>query len=282
MSLPENTKIQSYTLRVKNLDEMCRFYELKLGLKIAGQKNNEISFSANGNENHLIKLVEDKDVKFKSRHYPGLYHIAIRFPDRESLAREFLHLFREGQKFHGFSDHLVSEAIYLADPEENGIELYVDKPRNTWTWKMGEVEMSTLPLNLNVITNELKNPDEKFTGMDSRASIGHIHLQVSSLDKAKKFYNEIIGMDITSSSYSGALFFSAGGYHHHIGTNIWHSRNSTPLPGDSNGLIDFTINIPDKNAIEEIMKNAGNEGLVIDKEEFVIQDFDNNKIQLTL
>jgi catechol 2,3-dioxygenase len=282
MKLPGNTKIQSYTLRVKNLDEMCSFYEHMLGLKVSLPNGNDAPLSVDGNGNPLLILKEDKEAKFKSRNYPGLYHVAIKFPDRESLAKEFLHLFDEGLKFHGFSDHLVSEAIYLADPEDNGIELYVDKPRSEWTWKLGEVAMSTLPLNLNVLTDTVKDRSEEFRGIDPRAGIGHIHLQVSSLDKAKKFYSEILGMDITSSSYSGALFFSAAGYHHHIGTNIWHSKNSSPLLEDSTGLISFTINIPDKNVIEEIIERAGKEGLLIDKEQYIIKDLDNNKIVLAL
>lgn len=282
MSLPDNTKIQSFSLRVKNLEEMCFFYEHMLGLKISSQNKNEVSLSVNGNENPLLILKEDKDVKFNSRYYPGLYHIALKFPDRESLGKEFLHLFNKGQKFHGFSDHIVSEAIYLADPEENGIELYVDKPVSIWTWKMGEVEMATQPLNLNVLTDEIKNRDEDFKGMDTNAGIGHIHLQVSSLDKAEKFYHDILGMDITNSSYNGALFFSAGGYHHHVGANIWHSRNSPPLPEDSAGLISFTVNIPDEKAIEEIMEHAENEGLLVDRETHLVKDFDNNKILLSL
>lgn len=282
MKLPDNTKIQSYTLRVKNLDEMSSFYERMLGLKASLRNGNEVSLHIDGNENPLLILKADKNAKFKSRNYPGLYHIALKFPDRESLAKEFLHLFNSGLKFHGFSDHLVSEAIYLADPEENGIELYIDKPRSEWKWKSGEVDMATLPLNLNVLTDTVKDRNAEFKGMDSGAGIGHIHLQVSSLDKAKKFYSEIIGMDITSSSYGGALFFSAGGYHHHVGTNIWHSRNSPPLPEDSTGLISFTINIPDKDAIEEVIKRAGMEGLLIDKEKFIIKDLDNNKIVLAL
>ncbi|RPI12794.1 MAG: VOC family protein [Ignavibacteriae bacterium] len=282
MTLPKNTRIKNYSLKVKNLDEMSEFYEHMLGLNISAQTGNEISFSVNGKENHLLKLTGDKDAAYNSEHHPGLYHIALIFPDRESLAKEFLHLFNKGLKFRGFSDHLVSEAIYLEDPEGNGIELYVDKPRNEWKWRMGEVEMSTLPLDLTVLTDTIKDRNEEFTGTDPRMEIGHIHLQVSNLDKAKKFYHEILGMDITSSSYNGALFFSAGGYHHHIGANIWHSKNSPPLPDNSTGLKEFTINIPGKNVIDEIIAGADKHGLVIDKEKNVIRDFDNNKIILSL
>jgi catechol 2,3-dioxygenase len=282
MQLPKNTKIQSYSLRVKDLNSMCGFYEHNLGLYLVNNYGKEASFSVNGNDFPLLKLDENNNAKFKSKNYPGLYHIAIKFPDRESLAKMFIHLFNRGQKFQGFSDHLVSEAVYLSDPEGNGIELYVDKPQRTWIWQMGEVEMSTLPLDLSVLTNEIKDRNEKFKGIDTHAEIGHIHLQVSDLNKARNFYHEIIGMDVTSSSYNGALFFSAAGYHHHIGANVWHSRNSSPLPDDSTGLISFKIKISDKIVIEEIITRAEKEGLISDKENSIIKDFDNNKIILSL
>jgi catechol 2,3-dioxygenase len=280
MSLPKSTNIQSYELRVKNLDEMVDFYTGKLGMKKISSSGSEATLSANGAEPYMLKLTEDNKAKIGGRQYPGLYHIAIRYFDSEALAKTFLHLFDSGQKFQGFTDHIVSEAIYLADPEGNGIELYIDKPRIQWTWKLGEIQMSNLPLNLNVLTDSVKNRNEKFTGMDEKTVIGHIHLQVSDLKKAEKFYNEILGMDITSKSYNGALFFSAGGYHHHIGTNVWHSRNSAPAPDDMSGLVKFTIQIPGEKGIEEIMLRAEKENLIIDKEKKIIKDFDGNKIQL--
>ncbi len=280
MSLPKNTNIQSYELKVKDLEEMSDFYSGSLGLKIISKSNDEARFSASGEEPFLLKLVYDKNTRDTGSHFPGLYHIAIRFFNREALAKTFLHLFDEGQKFQGFTDHIVSEAIYLADPEDNGIELYIDKPKIQWTWKLGEIQMSNLPLNLNVLTDSVKDRNKVYTGVDERTVIGHIHLQVSDLQKAEKFYHEILGMDITNKSYNGALFFAAGGYHHFIGANIWHSRNSPPAPDNSQGLMKFTIQIPDEKEIEQILLRAENENLVIDYEKRIIKDFDGNKVQL--
>lgn len=282
MSLPKNISIQSYELKVKDLEVMSDFYSGTLGFKIISSTKDEAMLSASGEEPFLIKLVHDKNARDIGSYYPGLYHIAIKFFNREALAKTFLHLFDEGQKFQGFTDHIVSEAIYLADPEDNGIELYIDKPRIQWTWKLGEIQMSNLPLNLNVLTDSVKDRNKAYTGVDERTVIGHIHLQVSDLQKAEKFYHEILGMDITNKSYNGALFFAAGGYHHFIGANIWHSRNSPPAPDNSAGLMKFTIQIPDEKEIEQILLRSEIENLVIDKEEKIIKDFDGNKIALTV
>lgn len=135
----------------------------------------------------------------------GLFHIAIRLPQQE-LARVFLRLFKERVKFQGFSDHIVSDALYLHDPDENGVELYADRPKDEWQYEMGQIVMDTLPLNLNVITNELDDRDE-WNGIHPDTDIGHIHLNVSDLNKAQKFYSLILGMNVTNSAYNGAMFF---------------------------------------------------------------------------
>jgi catechol 2,3-dioxygenase len=284
MKIPDNTHIQSIDLRVKNLESSLRFYSYLLGFKEIEKKDNYAALSASGNAPYIIKLVEDKKAKYAHRDNTGLYHVAIRLPSRKELARVFLRLFNNKIKFHGFSDHLVSEAIYLADPDENGVELYVDKPRAEWIWRLGEVEMATLPLDLNVITSELNDKDI-WNGIHPETEIGHIHLKVSDIFKAEIFYSNTLGFNVTTASYPGALFLSAGGYHHHIGTNIWHSKNGTPPPENSLGLISYTIYIPGKEYLEEIEKSAKESNLFIEKHDglsIVVKDFDNNKIKLTL
>ncbi|MDQ3022209.1 MAG: hypothetical protein M3R36_16800 [Bacteroidota bacterium] len=165
----------------------------------------------------------------------GLFHLALRFPNRIELARVFLRLFDNKLKFQGFSDHLVSEAIYLTDPDGNGVELYADKPRELWEWKMGEVQMDTLPLDLSKITGELDDK-EVWNGIHPDTDLGHIHLNVSDLFQAEKIYNDIIGFNVTNSSYPGAKFFSAGGYHHHIGTNTWQTRKGIATKREFSGI----------------------------------------------
>lgn len=284
MKIPDNTKIQSIDLRVRDLETSLNFYSHLLGFKEIERKGNNSFLSASGDYPYLIKLVEDKNAKPKPPRTTGLYHLAIRFPSRKELARVFLRLFDNKIKFQGFSDHLVSEAIYLSDPDGNGIELYVDKPRETWKWKSGQIQMETLPLDLSVLTNELDDR-EIWNGIHPDTDIGHIHLSVSNLFKAEQVYNEVIGFNITNSSYPGALFFSAGRYHHHIGTNIWSTRNGNPPLENSLGLISFTIKIPDKDFLKSIEYRAKDLNIFIeskDENNIYIQDFDKNKIKLTL
>ncbi len=270
---------------VQDLESSLNFYDKLLGFKIIENTNKTAYLSSDGKYPYLLSLEENKTAKPIDRHSAGLYHTAFRFPDRKSLAKEFLHLHKNNVKFHGFSDHLVSEAIYLGDPDGNGVELYVDKPRSEWVWKLGQVEMDTLPLNLTVLTNEVINRDEKWTGVNPKTDIGHIHLRVTDILKAEKFYSNLLGFNITVSSYPGALFMSAGGYHHHIGANIWSSDHGSQRSENSLGLKAFTIKLPDDNYIKEIKsssKKSGVEYIEFQKNGNGIQlkDFDNITVKI--
>ncbi len=282
--ISDNTHIQSVDLKVKDLEKGLHFYSDLLGLipvKISGR---EAELYSSTNKPYLIKLYEDKNALFPSSKNTGLFHTALCLPSRKELARVFLRLFENKYKFGGFSDHLVSESIYLSDPDENGIELYADRPEEEWKFENGQFVMDTLPLDLSVITKELGN-NEVWTGIHPDTSIGHIHLKVSNLTFADMFYNMILGFSVTNSSYSGALFLAAGGYHHHIGANVWSTRNGTPPPGNSIGLISYTINVSEEKYLAETEKKLEAEGLIIeknDKNSLLVKDFDNIKIRLTL
>lgn len=289
MKVPENTKIQSASLKVRELEGSLNFYSGLLGLKEIERETKSALLSADGKHPALIELYEDKNAKPIDKQSTGLYHLAIKFPSRKALAEVFMHLFNNNTKFHGFSDHLVSEAIYLADPDGNGIELYVDKPKNEWKWKNGQIEMETLPLNLALITHELGDNPPEWNGFHPDTIIGHIHLRVSNLFKAERFYNGILGFDVTTRNYPGALFFSAGGYHHHIGTNTWSVKQTQRDGNNSLGLISYSINIPDEAILNEIISKAKSKRIEIEtlapsgsQQSFYIKDFDNNKIKLTL
>lgn len=282
MKIPDNTKIQSIDLRIRNLETSISFYSNLLGFKEIERKNNTSLLSSSGDHPYLIRLVEDKNAKQRLQNSTGLFHVAFKFPSRKELARVFLRLFNNKIKFQGFSDHLVSEAIYFADPDGIGIELYVDKPRETWNWKFGQIQMDTLPLDLSVLTNELDDR-EVWNGIHPETNIGHIHLNVSNLFKAEQFYNEVLGFNISNAAYQGAMFFSAGGYHHHIGTNIWYSNNAKPAADNSVGLISYTIKIPDEQILNEIEQRARNSNLLVDNNElFITEDYDKNKINIVL
>lgn len=283
MAIPGNTRIQSIDLRVRDLKSSSNFYSELLGFKEIIYKDNVILLSSNGKYPYLIKLVEDKNANWVMRNTLGLYHVAILLPCRKELARVFLRLFNNKIKFQGFSDHLVSEAIYLSDPDGNGIELYTDKPRDTWKWEYGQVMMETLPLDLSLITNELDDRDV-WKGIHHDTKLGHIHLNVSDLDKAEEVYKDVIGFEVTNSIYPGALFLSAGGYHHHIGTNIWFTKNQKLSENYTSGLIRYTISIPDKQYLDSIVFRAKTKNLNVKVEDnnIHLEDHDKNQLTLTL
>ncbi len=285
MKIPDDTKIQSVDLKVKDLKTSLNFYSHLMGFKIISQNETSAMLSANGSLPYILQLHEDKNAIHKPYGSTGLFHIAIKLPNRKELARVFLRMFENKVKFQGFSDHLVSEAIYLEDPDENGVELYVDRPRAEWQYKMGQVEMSTLPLNLNVLTNELDDRNV-WNGIHPDTEIGHIHLSVSDIRKAQEFYSILLGLNVTNSTYPGAMFFSAGGYHHHVGANIWSSKNGSPaINKHAVGLLNYTIRIPDEEYIKVIQSRAEESNQLIEPfngKYLVISDMDKNKITVVL
>jgi catechol 2,3-dioxygenase len=294
-------RIGSPVLRVKNIDRILRFYEERLGLQMnrryqvgdddgggdnlvceLGSKQKSMS-----NESILI-LHHDPNAKNAPLRSAGLYHFAILVPDTKSLALTYLAIRNSGLQYDGFADHLVSESLYLRDPENNGIEIYRDRQASEWSHdNEGHINMDTLPLDLNSLVSEL-NKDEKETAkaFPTGARIGHMHLRVTNLQRSIKFYHEKIGLDITSDwSSMGAAFLSAAGYHHHIGMNTWHSLNGQVHGNGETGLENFTIAIPDRtsfNTIESIInRHASSEQQTkqkTDRNQFLI--FDPDGIQI--
>jgi catechol 2,3-dioxygenase len=185
--------------------------------------------------------------------------VAFRVPNRRALALTIQHLRGTQWPLDGFADHDVSEAVYLSDPDDNGIEVYADRPRTTWPLRDGHVEMVTVPLDLDDLMRELADWPGTWEGIDPATDIGHIHLRVSDLDRAEAFYSGVLGFDVTQRSLTGALFVSAGGYHHHVGANVWHSAHGARPPADALGLISYSIVIPDaaaRSAIEQRLRDV--------------------------
>jgi catechol 2,3-dioxygenase len=230
-----------------------------------GFKHNNISSSPSSSSSSyepLLLLKHDPNAKKKSSllHSAGLFHFAILVPDRKSLASTYLALKNSGIQYDGFADHLVSESLYLRDPEDNGIEIYRDRPANEWPRDTeGHIMMDTLPLDWNSLLAEMNNNNNKeeqrnnAKAFPTGARIGHIHLRVTNLERSIKFYHEKIGLDITVDWRSmGAAFLSAGGYHHHIGMNTWHSLNGGAHMSGEAGLEYFTIIIPDRSFVNTL------------------------------
>ena len=250
--LPNDTHIGYVHLQIADLKRSLHFYENLVGMKNVREVGGTAVLSASGKDPIHILLTERRDARPKPTRSTGLYHIAIRYPSRRDLARAFRRLHEDGAAFQGFSDHLVSEAIYLADPDENGVELYVDRPRDKWVHQDSQIQMATLPLDMDNLLDELANDHLISGSADSMTDIGHVHLHVSDLHKAESFYHSLLGFDVTQRSYPGALFLSAGGYHHHIGVNIWAGRGAPIPPADAVGLLSFGVVVPGRETLDAL------------------------------
>ena len=239
------TAVGPVALTVSELDRSRAFYERAIGLRAAELDDGTLSLGVAGGA-ALIELRGDTAAPRLNRRAPGLYHLAILMPTRLDLAFALARLVETRWPLDGASDHLVSEALYLSDPDGNGIEIYRDRPRAEWAYAGDQLQMSTLPLDLNDLLGELRVATELQTAAPSGTTIGHVHLQVTDIQEAEAFYHGVLGFDVMTRGYPGALFVSAGGYHHHIGLNTWHSAGAAPAPRGSVGLRSFTIDLPDE------------------------------------
>jgi catechol 2,3-dioxygenase len=235
--LPDETHVARLRLKTRNVKSLLRFYEEVLGFQIVRQEGTETELSADGKDPVSIVLCENAAANTHLARATGLFHLAIRYSTRASLAQACLQLHQKGYAIDGASDHIVSEAVYLRDSDGNGVELYADRPSSQWVWKRGEVMMATRALSLKSL---LSSTGEGST--HPRAELGHLHLSVTDLAQSERFYREFLGLAVTQRAYPGALFFSAGGYHHHIAVNIWGSP--APATADSTGLVSYRLLVP--------------------------------------
>jgi catechol 2,3-dioxygenase len=275
------TTIGKVTLRFSNLKRSRQFYEGILAFHALEQQADRVVLGGQ-DEQPLLELIEVPGATPQPRRATGLYHVAILFPTRADLGRELLHLADAGLRI-GQGDHLVSEALYLSDPDGNGLEIYQDRPRNTWHWTNGTVEMATDPVDIESLAAEGTRDAQPWDILPVGTRIGHIHLQIGDIPTAKHFYHTILGFNITS-QFPGALFVSAGGYHHHIGLNTWHSSGANPTPASSAGLQQYVIAIPSEKGLQEIKARLLRFGVTFEEQEGLIRVNDpwNNLILLTV
>jgi catechol 2,3-dioxygenase len=210
----------------------------------------------------------------RPRRTTGLFHLAILLPDRLDLARALRRVARAGWSLSGASDHLVSEALYLSDPEGNGIEIYRDRPREQWSYADGELRMATLPLDLDGVIGELGTEEQGPEVMSPQTRIGHIHLNVGDLDEAEAFYHGLLGFDVTVRGYPGALFLSSGGYHHHVGVNTWAGVGAPPPPPGSRGLRWFELLLDDEGRLPELERRLTDAGFEAERDEDAVHTTD--------
>jgi catechol 2,3-dioxygenase len=255
--LPDATSIGFAHLTVADLTVTGAFYDEVLGFRLAYQAGSTRYLSSNGRYPFHLVLTGQPGARRPPRRSAGLYHFAILYPSREDLAQALRRLLDVGWPIAGASDHGVSEAIYLADPEGNGIELYVDRPRARWPIENSTLVMPTGPLQLDDLLALARGP---WPGMAAATRMGHVHLRVSDLAKAEAFYSGVLGFAVTVRGYPGALFFAAGGYHHHIGVNIWGGTQLAPSDPQAPGLRTFIVHLPDRAALAQVVRRIERAG----------------------
>jgi len=243
-SIDPGTSMGSVRLTVTDPEGMRDFYRDAIGLSELQPEDGIARLGTDGDSDEaIVELAGDPDAPPRPRGTSGLFHLAILVPTRADLARALQRVAEAGWRLSGASDHLVSEALYLTDPEGNGIELYRDRPREEWPIRDGVLQMDTLPLDLDGVLGELRREDAE-AGMPTGTRIGHVHLNVGDLAAAEAFYSGALGFDVTVRGYPGALFVSAGGYHHHLGLNTWAGEGAPPAPEGARGLRQFEILLP--------------------------------------
>ncbi|WP_410765734.1 VOC family protein [Haloferax sp. DFSO60] len=249
--LPASTHLGRIALRVGSLDAVVPFYRDVLGFE-AERADSRAILSAG--DSPLVVLEEDADAPRRARDEAGLFHLAVRVPTRAALG-DALRRIQDGAQLSGASDHLVSEALYLRDPEGNGIEVYWDRPKSEWPHNDdGTVAMDTLPLDLGDVLEEAVGDDS----LPAETDLGHVHLEVTDLPQSVEFYTEGLGMNLRNDTYPSAAFVAAGDYHHHVGLNRWNNRRKGVE--ESRGIEWFEVVVADaeaRSAVTDSLEQAG-------------------------
>jgi catechol 2,3-dioxygenase len=249
VSIDANTTSGAVHLTVSDLGQSVRFYESHLGFRLHRSEHRTASLGAGGPD---LLILSECETAPRVRGTTGLYHFAVLVPSREELARSLRRLIETDTLMQGFADHGVSEAMYLADPDGNGIEIYRDRPRAEWPMAGGRLGMTADPLDLEGILRELEGRQDSWPGPARETRIGHVHLHVSRLAEAEAFYVGTLGFDLMQRYGPSALFVSAGGYHHHIGLNTWAGVGAPPPPPGAIGLRHFAVTLPDRLALDRV------------------------------
>ena len=258
--LPDALRLGPVHLRVGDLRRSLDYYTQVLGLQARDVTTTTAALYASGEDAPLVVLdAAPGTVPVRAQSRLGLYHFAILLPDRAALGRFLAHLARGGIRV-GSANHLVSEALYLRDPDGLGIEVYADRPRSEWKYAGGQLEMASDPLDAaDVLAAAL---GETWSGMPRGTVMGHVHLHVGDLEQASRFYHDALGLDRVVWNYPGALFLSAGGYHHHLGVNTWAGPQAPRSSENEARLLDWQMRFPtadDARAAADRLRAAGHD-----------------------
>ncbi|KAB2330508.1 VOC family protein [Cytobacillus depressus] len=271
------TFVGQVNLKVQNLERALAFYQEVIGFKVLEQTERKANLTADG-KTVLLSIEQPDHVVPKQARTTGLYHFALLLPKRSDLAKIVHHFIEIGMRF-GSSDHLVSEALYLSDPDGNGIEIYIDRDPSEWDWNNGEVEMAVDPLNFPDLLSEKQ---QSWKGLPDETVMGHIHLHVSELEKTEEFYIKGLGFEVVNRYGTQALFISDAKYHHHIALNTWNGVGA-PIPSSNSvGLESFTLILPSEEKKNQIIAQLKNIGASVTEENgsTVATDPSGNRIHL--
>ncbi|MFC7132938.1 MULTISPECIES: VOC family protein [Salinibaculum] len=270
--LPPDTAVGRVALRVDDLDRLVDFYTSVVGLAVLARTDDQATLGAGGRP--LLELVRGPDAHPRSREEAGLFHTAFRVPDRAALGAALSRVETSWQ-LTGASDHRVSEALYLWDPEDNGIEIYRDFPREEWPTADGRVGMDTLPLERDALRAESSGDDALPDGAD----VGHVHLEVTDLDAARAFYEDTLGLGVRA-EWTGAAFLAAGDYHHHVGLNVWSGRTA---PAAGRGLDWFELVVP-ADALAAVRDRVAEAGIAVTEtaEGILVRDPDRLAVRISV
>lgn len=269
-ALPASTRIGRVALRANDLDRLVSFYGDVVGLAVLDREEGRVTLGAGGTP--LFELRSDPDAPPREPEETGLFHAAFLVPSRTALG-DALSRIRERWRLDGASDHRVSEALYLTDPEGNGIEIYRDRPREGWPTNEGRVEMDTLPLDLGALEDQRRGEAEVPDG----TTVGHVHLEVSSLPRAREFYVEGLGLGVRQEWSDAALFLAAGDYHHHVGLNTWNGRTSSAR---GRGLAWFELLVPDRETLAAVREQVPGSDAGVDIGDLTLVDPDGIELRL--
>lgn len=261
--LGDATRLGAVRLQIADLARSLEFYTDTLGFRVLERDDAHAVLTAQGSDTPLVELRARAGARPAPRRGRlGLYHFAILLPDRPSLGRFVRHLGEIGARA-GAGDHLVSEALYLQDPDNLGIEVYADRPRSAWRRVGRELMMATDPVDMAGLVRAAG--DAPWTGMPAGTSVGHVHLHVGDIAQASAFFSEALGFDRTVWQYPGALFLGAGGYHHHVGANTWAGSGAMPPTEDDARLLEWTIELPDGASVAAVAASLGGAGHPVER-----------------
>lgn len=262
--LHEVTSLGYVHLTISDLKRSLDFYQRVIGLQVEEISGGRASLGVAGKRMLVLsELPGARKVPYRS----GLYHFAILTPSRSALGKSLRNLIDSGAEIQGGADHLVSEAIYLADPDGNGIEIYRDRPKNEWQYEGGQLLMSTDPLDYQGILASTNGSNGAWHGLEEGTRLGHVHLHVAQLDQAADFYEKVLGFDFVMAYMNSAAFLSAGGYHHHVGLNVWNGVGAAPNPPDAVGLRYFTINLVNQGEMQSLLERLQGAGTAYEQRE---------------